>query len=167
MSLSILIETGQNSMPAVIQTQSQVFWLPVPCPSSSSSSSSPASTFLEPAAKRSKQHSAGRPNNLNTCRLTVTAVTRLTPLLNSGCVKCCVMLHYVQRQDAFSLVSNPTPVVLCCGQVVLDIQSDFQTQLLKSPELKTGKNTNACDFIYCNFNLTHVDIHYFILFFPR
>uniref|UniRef100_A0A3Q1II82 FA complementation group B n=1 Tax=Anabas testudineus TaxID=64144 RepID=A0A3Q1II82_ANATE len=139
-SLSILTETGQSSMPAVIQTQSQVFWLPVPCPSSSSShSSTPASTFLEPAAKRSKQHNAGRPNNLNTCRLAVTAVTSLTPLLNSGCVKCCVMLHYIQRQDAFSLVSNLAPVVLYCGQVVLDIHSDFQTQLLKNPELKTDE----------------------------
>ncbi|TMS06525.1 Fanconi anemia group B protein [Larimichthys crocea] len=112
-SLSILTETGQSSTPAVIQTQSQVLWLPAPCSASSSSSSSPASTFAEPAAKRSKQqqHNAGRPSDLNTCRLAVTAVTRLTPLLNSGRVKCCVMLHYVQRRNAFALVSNPTPVV--------------------------------------------------------
>nr|XP_046260532.1 Fanconi anemia group B protein [Scatophagus argus] len=130
-SLSILTETGQSSSPAVIQTQSQVFWLPAPCSSSSSSSSS-AFTFPEPAAKRSKQH-----NDLNTCRLAVTAVTRLTPLLNYGCVKCCVMLHYVQRQDAFGLVSNPTLVVLHCGQVALDIHDDLQTGLLKNPELKT------------------------------
>ncbi|KAA8588072.1 hypothetical protein FQN60_001266, partial [Etheostoma spectabile] len=133
-SLSILTETGQSSTPAVIQTQSQVFWLPAP--SSSSSSSSSAYMFSEPAAKRSKQHNAGRPNNLNTCRLAVTAVTRLTPLLNSGFVKCRVMLHYVQRQDAFALVSNLTPVVLHCGQFALDIHSDFQTQLLKNPDLK-------------------------------
>ncbi|XP_068560950.1 Fanconi anemia group B protein isoform X1 [Cebidichthys violaceus] len=140
-SLSILTETGQSSTPAVIQAQSQVFWLPVPCSSSSSSSSSPplsaAYTFSEPAAKRSKQHNVGRPNDLNTCRLAVTAVARLTPLLNSGCVKCRVMLHYVQRRDAFAGVSNPTPVVLHCGQVALDIHSNLQTQLLKTPKLKT------------------------------
>lgn len=145
-SLSILTETGQSSTPAVIQTQSQVFWLPAPCSTSSSSSSSSASTSPEPAVKRSKQHNAGRPNDLNTCRLAVTAVTRLTPLLNSGCVKCRVVLHYVQRQDAFALVSNPTPVVLHCGQVALDIHCDFQTRLLKNPELKTGKITNACNW---------------------
>ncbi|XP_038576560.1 Fanconi anemia group B protein isoform X1 [Micropterus salmoides] len=137
-SLSILTETGQSSMPAVIQTQSQVCWLPAPCSSSSSSSSS-ASLFPEPAAKRSKPHSASRPNDLNTRRLAVTAVTRLTPLLNSGCVKCRVMLHYVHRRDAFSVVSNPTPVVLHCGQVTLDIRTDFQTQLLKNPKLKTDE----------------------------
>ncbi|XP_049904505.1 Fanconi anemia group B protein [Epinephelus moara] len=141
-SLSILTEMGQSSTPAVIQTQSQVFWLPAPCSSSSSSSSaspSSASTFSEPAAKRSKQHSVGRPNDLNTCRLAVTAVTRLTPLLNSGSVKCRVVLHYVQRQDAFALMSNPTPAVLHCGQVALDIHGDFHTQLLKNPELKTDE----------------------------
>ncbi|KAF3694790.1 Fanconi anemia group B protein [Channa argus] len=137
-SLSILTETGQSSTPAVIQTQSQVFWLPEPCPSSSSSSSS-ASTFSEPAAKRSKQHNAGRLCDLNTCRLAVTAVTRLTPLLNSGCVKCCVMLHYIRRQDAVSLVSNPTLGTLHCGQVSLDIHNDFQTVLLKNPEHKTDE----------------------------
>lgn len=133
-SLSILTETGQSSATAVIQTQSQVFCLPAPCSSSASSSSS-SYTFPEPAAKRSKQH-----NDLNTCRLAVTAVTRLTPLLNSGCVKYSVILHYIQKQDAFSLVSNSTPFVLHCGQVALDIHSDFQTQLLKNPELETGIN---------------------------
>ncbi|XP_056244727.1 Fanconi anemia group B protein [Seriola aureovittata] len=138
-SLSILTETGQSSTPEVIQTQSQVLWLSTPCPSSSSSSSPYASSFPEPAAKRSKQHNTGRPDDLNTCRLAVTAVTKLTPLLNSGCVKCRVMLHYVQRQDAFSLMSNPTPVVLHCGQVALDINGDFQTQLLKNPKLKTDE----------------------------
>uniref|UniRef100_A0A673APJ4 FA complementation group B n=1 Tax=Sphaeramia orbicularis TaxID=375764 RepID=A0A673APJ4_9TELE len=131
---------GQSSVPTVIQTQSQVFWLPMTSPSSSSSSSSfPASSFTEPPAKRSKQHNAGRNHDLNTCRLAVTAVTRLTPLLNSGCVKCHVMLHYVQRQDAFALMSSPTPAVLHCGQVALDIQSGFQTQLLSKPELKSDE----------------------------
>ncbi|KAK1902692.1 Fanconi anemia group B protein [Dissostichus eleginoides] len=96
-------------------------------------------TEAEPAAKRSKPHNAGRANDLNTCRLAVTAVSRLTPLLTSGFVKCRVVLHYVQRQDAFAPVCNPTPVVLHCGQVALDIHSDFQTRLLKNPELKTDE----------------------------
>uniref|UniRef100_UPI0037E7A8EA Fanconi anemia group B protein n=1 Tax=Semicossyphus pulcher TaxID=241346 RepID=UPI0037E7A8EA len=138
-SLSILTETGQSSTPAVIQTQSQVFWLPAPCSSSSSSSSSSACTFPEPAAKRSRQHNAGRPNDLNTRRLAVTAATRLTPLLNSGCVKCRVMLHYVQGRDAFALLCDQTPAVLHCGEVSLDIRCDFQTQLLKNPELITDE----------------------------
>ncbi|XP_037645377.1 Fanconi anemia group B protein [Sebastes umbrosus] len=138
-SLSILTETGQSSTPAVIQTQSQVFWLPAPCSSSSSSSSSSAYTFSEPAAKRRKQHNADRPSDLNARRLAVTAATGLTPLLNSGRVKCRVVLHYLQRRDAFAPVSNPTPVVLHCGEVALDIHGDFQTQLLKNPELKTDE----------------------------
>lgn len=147
-SLSILTETGQGSTPAVIKAQSQVFCLPAPCSSSSSSSpssSSTAYTFLEPAAKRSKQHLAGRADELNACRLAVTAVTRLTPLLNSGCAKCRVMLHYVQGRDAFAVVSNPTPVVVHCGDVALDINHNFQTRLLIKPELQTGKVTNACN----------------------
>ncbi|KAM8855290.1 Fanconi anemia group B protein [Spinachia spinachia] len=135
-SLSILTETGQGSTPAVIQ--SQVFCLPAPC-SSSSSSSSPASTFLEPAAKRSKQHHVGRPTDLNACRLAVTAVARLTPLLNSGCVKCRVMIHYVQGRDVFAIASNPTPVVMHCGDVAVDINHHFQTPLLIKPELKTDE----------------------------
>uniref|UniRef100_A0A3Q1EBA6 FA complementation group B n=1 Tax=Acanthochromis polyacanthus TaxID=80966 RepID=A0A3Q1EBA6_9TELE len=135
MIVGVILKASQSSTPAVIQTRSQVFRLPAPCPSSSSS----ASTFSEPAAKRSKQHNASRPNDLNTCRLAVTAVTKLTPLLNSGCVKCSVMLHYIQRQDAFALLSNPTPAVLHCGQVVLDINDDLQSQLLKSPQLKTDE----------------------------
>ncbi|KAK2839869.1 hypothetical protein Q5P01_013609 [Channa striata] len=154
--LSILTETGQSSTPAVIQTQSQVFWLPAPCPSSSCSSSS-ASTFSEPAAKRSKQHNASRLSDLNTCRLAVTAVTRLTPLLNSGCVKCCVMLHYIQRQDAVPLVSNPTSVALHCGQVALDIHNEFQTQLLKNPEHQTDEVTE--DLLVLLASLDHWVFH--------
>ncbi|XP_060944604.1 Fanconi anemia group B protein [Limanda limanda] len=134
-SLSILTETGQGSTPAVIQTQSQVLWLPTPSPSPSSSASTPP----EPAAKRSKQHNASTPNDLNTCRMAVTAVTRLIPLLNSGCVKCHVMLHYVRRRDASSFLSSPTPLVLHCGQVSLEIHGDFQTPLLKNPKLKTDE----------------------------
>ncbi|XP_068185124.1 Fanconi anemia group B protein isoform X2 [Antennarius striatus] len=131
--LSILTETGQSSTPAVTQTRSQVLWPPAPC-SSSSSSSSFASVFPEPAAKRSRQNT-----DPNACRLAVTAATRLTPLLNSGCVKCCVMLHYVHSQDAGASVSSPIPVVLHCGQFVLDINSNLQTPLLKTPELKTDE----------------------------
>uniref|UniRef100_A0A668AVB4 FA complementation group B n=1 Tax=Myripristis murdjan TaxID=586833 RepID=A0A668AVB4_9TELE len=133
--LSVLTEMGQRSTPAVIQTQSQVFWLPKPGPWSPS----PPSTLSEPAAKRSKPHNAGRPNDANTCRLAVTTVTGLTPLLNSGGVKCPVMLHYVQRQESSALVNNPTPIVLHCGPILVDIQCNFQTQLLSSPKLKTDE----------------------------
>ncbi|KAM9342928.1 Fanconi anemia group B protein isoform 2-T2 [Pholidichthys leucotaenia] len=140
-SLSVLTETSQSSVPTVIQTRSQVFWLSAPSPSSSSSSSSSssASTVPEPPAKKSKQHNASRPIDLNTRRLAVTAVTKLTPLLNSGCVKCRVMLHYVQTPDAFALASNPKPVVLHCGQIALDIHNDLHMQLLKNPQLKTDE----------------------------
>ncbi|XP_030613714.1 Fanconi anemia group B protein isoform X2 [Archocentrus centrarchus] len=139
-SLSILTDTGQCSRPAVIQTQSQMFWLPAPCSSPSSSSSSfSARTFPEPPAKKSKQHNANSTDDLNTRRVAVTAVTKLTPLLNSGRVKCHVMLHYVQTTDAFSLVSNQRPAVLHCGQVDLDIHNDLQTELLKTPQLITDE----------------------------
>ncbi|TNN51873.1 Fanconi anemia group B protein [Liparis tanakae] len=138
-SLSILTETGQSSTPEVIQAQSRVFWLPEPSSSSASSSSSPSSpcTVSQPAAKRSKQHRAVRPDELHACRLAVTAVTGLTPLLNSGRVKCRVVLHYVPSRGAFSVASDPTPVVLHCGQVAFDIRSPFQTPLLRKPQLKT------------------------------
>uniref|UniRef100_A0A668AJN9 FA complementation group B n=1 Tax=Myripristis murdjan TaxID=586833 RepID=A0A668AJN9_9TELE len=131
----LVVGMGQRSTPAVIQTQSQVFWLPKPGPWSPS----PPSTLSEPAAKRSKPHNAGRPNDANTCRLAVTTVTGLTPLLNSGGVKCPVMLHYVQRQESSALVNNPTPIVLHCGPILVDIQCNFQTQLLSSPKLKTDE----------------------------
>lgn len=144
-SLSILTETDQSSAPAVIQTQSQITWLPAPC-----SSSSPS--FPEPAAKRSRRHSATRPSDLNPCRLAVTASTALTPLLNSGCVNCRVLLHYVQRGDAFSLVSNQTQGVLQCGYISLGIHNHLQTRLLKNPEQKTGKRANLQFDIL---NLTH------------
>ncbi|XP_077436353.1 Fanconi anemia group B protein [Vanacampus margaritifer] len=138
-SLSILTEAGHGSTPAVIQTQSQVLWLPALGPPASSSSSSSAATFPEPAAKRSKRHDAGGPNDLNTARLAVTAVTRLAPLLNSGRVKCNVMLHYAPRRDASVLASVPTPTVLHCGQVTVDIHADFKIQLLNNPEITTDE----------------------------
>ncbi|XP_054643340.1 Fanconi anemia group B protein [Dunckerocampus dactyliophorus] len=136
-SLSVLTEASQSSPPAVIQTQSQVLWLPVLGPSPATSSTS---TFPEPAAKRSKRHDASGPNDLNTARLAVTAVTRLPPLLNSGCVKCNVMLHYAPTQDdSLGLASVSTPPVLHCGQVTVDIHQDFKARLLKNPELKTDE----------------------------
>lgn len=137
-SLSMVTEADQSAAPAVIQTQSQAFWLPAPC--SSSSSSSCASMFLEPAAKRSKH------NHLNTLRLAVTAVTRLTPLLNSACVKCSVMLHYIQKQDAFALGSSSIPHMLHCGKVALDIKRDLKSRLMKTPQLKTGKKKKRTRF---------------------
>ncbi|XP_078795605.1 Fanconi anemia group B protein isoform X3 [Oryzias latipes] len=135
-SLSLLSETGQSSTPAVIQTRSQAFWLTAPCPPTPSTSSS-ASTFSEPPAKRCKQHVAS--NDLNTCRLAVTAVTRLANLLNSGCVKCGVTLHYSQKTDASCLVSNSTSVFLHCGQVIVDIRDVFPSQLLKIPQQQTDE----------------------------
>ncbi|XP_024143021.1 Fanconi anemia group B protein [Oryzias melastigma] len=135
-SLSLLSETGQSSTPAVIQTRSQAFWLTAPCPPTPSTSSS-ASTFSEPPAKRCKQPVAS--NDLNTCRLAVTAVTRLANLLNSGCVKCSVTLHYSQKTDASCLVSNSTSVFLHCGQVVVDIRDAFPSQLLKIPQQQTDE----------------------------
>ncbi|CAG5865664.1 unnamed protein product [Menidia menidia] len=136
-SLSLLTEMGQSSMPAVIQTQSQALRLPAPGPSTPSSSSS-SSTFSEPTAKRSKPQSSSG-SDLNAGRLAVTAVTELAPLLNSSCVKCRVLLHYQQKTDAFSFMSRPPPVALHCGTVSVDIQNVFQPQLLKNPQLKTDE----------------------------
>ena len=48
------------------------------------------------------------------------------------------MLHYIQKQDAFALVNGSIPHMLHCGKVALDIKSDFQSRLLKNPQLKTG-----------------------------
>lgn len=139
-SLFILTEMGRSSTPAVVKTRSQVFWLPTLNPSASASASSYACSFTEPSAKRSRQHrDTGTGHDLNTRRLAVTTVAELTPLLNCGRVKCRVMLHYVQRQDATALLSNSTPEVLHCGQVELNIHSDLQTQLLLRPELKTDE----------------------------
>ncbi|XP_061547376.1 Fanconi anemia group B protein [Phycodurus eques] len=135
-SLSVLTEAGRGSAPAVIQTQSRVSWLPALAPSPSASS---AATFPEPAAKRSKRHDAGGPNDLNAARLAVTAVTGLAPLLNSGYVKCNVMLHYSPRTDGSVLARAPAPTVLHCGQVTVDIHADFKTQPLSNPELKTDE----------------------------
>uniref|UniRef100_A0A3B3Y030 FA complementation group B n=1 Tax=Poecilia mexicana TaxID=48701 RepID=A0A3B3Y030_9TELE len=103
--LSLLTEPGQNSTPAVIQTRSQVFWLPARGPSTPTlSSPSPGFAFSEPAAKRSRQHIAS--DDFSAGRLAVTAVTKLAPLLTSGCVKCRAMLHYAEKAEA-PLLQNP------------------------------------------------------------
>ncbi|KAJ0070329.1 hypothetical protein NL108_007682 [Boleophthalmus pectinirostris] len=151
-SLFIVTDSEQSSTPAAVQTQSQVFWLPTLCPSTPShllpstvsnapSSSSSSSSCPEPAAKRSKQeHSTENSHDLNTGRVAVTALAALTPLLNSGCVKCHVMLHYAPTRDVFPPSSKPAPTILHCGQVVLDLHSDVQTQLLSRPEVKTDES---------------------------
>uniref|UniRef100_A0A3B3ZNB1 Uncharacterized protein n=1 Tax=Periophthalmus magnuspinnatus TaxID=409849 RepID=A0A3B3ZNB1_9GOBI len=95
----------------------------------------------EPAAKRSRQqHSTENSHDLNTGRVAVTALAALTPLLNSGRVKCHVMLHYAPTRDSFHPASNPAPTVLHCGQVVLDLHHDVQTQLVSRPEVKTDES---------------------------
>ncbi|KAF7215727.1 Fanconi anemia group B protein [Nothobranchius furzeri] len=137
-SLSLLTEAGQSSVPAVIQTLSQVFRLPAHRPSTPSLSSSTAAfTFSEPAAKRSKQRIAS--DDLHTSRVAVTGKTELAPMLTSGCVKCRVMLHYAQKADALSPVSKPTPTVLHCGQISVDIHDVVPKPLLKTPEIKTDE----------------------------
>ncbi|XP_072300658.1 Fanconi anemia group B protein [Eucyclogobius newberryi] len=149
LSLFILTETGQSSAPAAVQTQSQEFWLPTlsaatPSPMSPSASSYASfSSCTEPAAKRSRQqHSAPHDtsHDLNTGRLAVTALAALTPLLNSGRVKCHVMLHYAPTRDALAPASTPTPTTLHCGQVVLDLHNDLQMQLMSRPDLKTDES---------------------------
>ncbi|XP_043988309.1 Fanconi anemia group B protein [Gambusia affinis] len=137
-SLSLLTEPGQNSTPAVIQTRSQVFWLSAPGPSTPTlSSPSSGFTFSEPAAKRCRQHIAS--DDFSACRLAVTAVTKLAPLLTSGCVKCRAMLHYVEKAEAVFPGSSPTTAVLHCGEVSLDIHDLCQKPLLQNPQIKTDE----------------------------
>ncbi|KAK5612996.1 hypothetical protein CRENBAI_003296 [Crenichthys baileyi] len=130
-SLSLLTEPGQSSMPEVIQTQSQVFWLPARSPSTPTLSSS------SPAAKRSKQHIAS--NDLKACRLAVTAATKLAPLLTSGCVKCHAMLHYMEKSETSFPGSSPTTAALHCGEVSVDIRDLRQNPLLQTPHIKTDE----------------------------
>ncbi|XP_014845973.1 PREDICTED: Fanconi anemia group B protein [Poecilia mexicana] len=137
-SLSLLTEPGQNSTPAVIQTRSQVFWLPARGPSTPTlSSPSPGFAFSEPAAKRSRQHIAS--DDFSAGRLAVTAVTKLAPLLTSGCVKCRAMLHYAEKAEAVFPGSGPTTAVLHCGEVSLDIRNLCQKPLLQNPQIKTDE----------------------------
>uniref|UniRef100_A0A8C6LG00 FA complementation group B n=1 Tax=Nothobranchius furzeri TaxID=105023 RepID=A0A8C6LG00_NOTFU len=101
-------DTPAVSVPAVIQTLSQVFRLPAHRPSTPSLSSSTAAfTFSEPAAKRSKQRIAS--DDLHTSRVAVTGKTELAPMLTSGCVKCRVMLHYATN-NSFILFFSPDEV---------------------------------------------------------
>ncbi|XP_054887342.1 Fanconi anemia group B protein [Poeciliopsis prolifica] len=137
-SLSLLTEPSQNSTPAVIQTRSQVFWLPVRGPSTPTlSSPSSGFTFSEPAAKRSRQHIAS--DDFSACRLAVTAVTKLAPLLTSGCVKCHAMLHYVEKAEAVFPGSSPTTSVLHCGEVSLEMHDLCQKPLLQNPQIKADE----------------------------
>ncbi|XP_008398942.1 Fanconi anemia group B protein [Poecilia reticulata] len=137
-SLSLLTEPGQNSTPAVIQTRSQVFWLPARVPSTPTlTSPSSGFAFSEPAAKRSRQHIAS--DDFSAGRLAVTAVTKLAPLLTSGCVKCRAMLHFAEKAEAVFPGSGPTTAVLHCGEVSLDIRDLCQKPLLQNPQIKTDE----------------------------
>uniref|UniRef100_A0A4W5Q4K3 FA complementation group B n=1 Tax=Hucho hucho TaxID=62062 RepID=A0A4W5Q4K3_9TELE len=124
-TLSILRERGQSQTPAVIQTHSQASWFPTPSPPS-------PCAHPEPVAKRSRRAGARH-------RLAVTAVTDLTPLLNSGSVKCPIMLHYVHRPGSSASVTAPTPTVVQCGQVQVDIQVKHHPQLMTNSQLTTDE----------------------------
>ncbi|XP_077583918.1 Fanconi anemia group B protein [Stigmatopora nigra] len=127
-SLSVVTQASHGSAPAVIRTQSRASWLTPFGPSA----------VPEPVAKRSKRQEAGGLNDLTMARLAVTAVTRLVPLLNSACVKCNVMLHYIPRQEN-TVLDSPQPTALHCGIVTVDLHTDFQIQLLNNPEIKTDE----------------------------
>uniref|UniRef100_A0AAV2JZX4 Uncharacterized protein n=2 Tax=Knipowitschia caucasica TaxID=637954 RepID=A0AAV2JZX4_KNICA len=155
-SLFILTEMGQSSAPGAVQTQSQVFWLSTLGPSPPTPTS--PSSCTAPAAKRSRQQrSAQTSHDLNTGRLAVTALAALTPLLNSGRVKCHVMLHYVPTQDTFGPASDSTPTTLHCGQLKLQLHGHLQTQLLSRPKLKTDENQE--DFLALMALLDHWTFH--------
>ncbi|XP_046902746.1 Fanconi anemia group B protein [Hypomesus transpacificus] len=127
-SLSILTETGQSPTPAVLQTQSQASWFPVPSPP-------PPSSHPQPTAKRSRQE-PGVSHESQSHRLAVTAVTSLTPLLTSSCVKCPVMLHYIQSQGSSAHANTTlTPVSVQCGEVPVDIRAERTLQLLDNCKL--------------------------------
>ncbi|KAK0131754.1 Fanconi anemia group B protein [Merluccius polli] len=142
-SLSILTNARPGPPPAVIQTRSQVFWLSTPA---SSSPTSDLAEVGEPAAKRSKGDDDGGPGQTTTTtttapsprRLAVTGVTRLTSVLSWGRVKCPVMLHYIQRGRA--PVDKATQVAFQCGQVSVDIRTDFHSRLLADPKLTTEED---------------------------
>uniref|UniRef100_A0A3Q2PZZ7 FA complementation group B n=1 Tax=Fundulus heteroclitus TaxID=8078 RepID=A0A3Q2PZZ7_FUNHE len=136
-SLSLLTEPGQSS-PAVIQSRSQVFWLPArgpPTPTLPASSSGRA--FSEPAAKRSKRRVAG--DDPEARRLAVTAATELAPLLTSGCVKCRAMLHYAEEGEALVPESRPATAVQHCGNVSVDVHDLCQTPLLQNPQIRSDE----------------------------
>lgn len=159
MSLSLLTEPGQISMPAVIQTRSQSFWLLARSPSTPTLSSS---SFSEPAAKRSKHQIAS--NDFNAGRPAVTAVTKLAPLLTSGCVKCHAMLHYVEKAEALFPGSSPTTAVLHCGEVSVDMHDLCLKPLLQNPHVKTGKISQSSQ---PNLLIIKYSWFIFLLFFRR
>ncbi|KAM9804804.1 Fanconi anemia group B protein [Neosynchiropus ocellatus] len=112
-TLSILTATEASFAPAVIHTQ--VFRLPPVSPP-------PPAPACEPAAKRRKRQGSDGAGDLRGDRVAVTGVTAVAPLLTSDSVKCRVMLHYVQGPEAAALLNNPTPVVLPCGLILLDVR---------------------------------------------
>ncbi|XP_030200224.1 Fanconi anemia group B protein [Gadus morhua] len=145
-SLSLLTNAGHGSAPTALQTRSQVFPLPSPSSSSPPSSSPPPG----PAAKRGKADPDDGPDRSapgSPRRLAVTAATRLTSLLTRGRVKCPVTLRYVRgeatpagrpalrRETAPG--ERPVQAALQCGQVTLDIRTDFHGGALTDPALAT------------------------------
>ncbi|KAJ8013118.1 hypothetical protein DPEC_G00049970 [Dallia pectoralis] len=131
-TLSILTEGGQSRVPVVMETRSRGSWFTPPRPSSPHS-------HPEPAAKRVRQDSSSGTVDTVTQRLSVTAVTDLTPLLTSGSVKCPVMLHYIQRQESSGTTTAPVPAVVQCGQVRVDIQAKPRSRLLDNSRLTTDE----------------------------
>ncbi|KAG7467169.1 hypothetical protein MATL_G00150540 [Megalops atlanticus] len=136
-SVSFLAEAGQGLVPAIVQTRSRSFRLgqpPLPTPVPLS--------HPEPAAKRKKCDHTSRTSIDSAQRLTVTAVTKLSPLLASAHLKCRVMLHSVHLEDAATPWRTRGPVATYCGYVSLDIQDvakgKFSPHLLNDCTLTTA-----------------------------
>ncbi|XP_053733904.1 Fanconi anemia group B protein isoform X2 [Synchiropus splendidus] len=124
-TLSVVTATEASFAPAVIHTQ--VFRLPPDAPP-------PPAPACQPPAKRSKRQASDAVEDLRSDRVAVTAVTSVAPLLTSDSVKCRVMLHYVQGPKAAALPNNPTPVVLPCGLILLDVR---QSSTMRLPDDRT------------------------------
>ncbi|XP_036396751.1 Fanconi anemia group B protein [Megalops cyprinoides] len=139
-SVSFLAEAGQGPVPAVVQTRSRSFQLgqpPLPTPTPLS--------HPEPAAKRKKcDHTSGTRTD-SAQRLTVTAVTKLSPLLASAHLKCRVTLHSVHLDDAATPWRTRGPVATQCGYVYVDAQDvakgKFSPRLLNDCALTTADAT--------------------------
>ncbi|CAL8345059.1 unnamed protein product [Boreogadus saida] len=127
-SLSLLTNAGHASAPAALQTRSQ-------------RGKADPGDGPDRSAPR-----AGPPPPPR--RLAVTAATRLTSLLTRGRVKCPVTLRYVPggatpagrpalRRGETAPGERPAPAALQCGQVTLDIRTDFHGGVLTDPALAT------------------------------